>query len=77
MTWLYLTAFCFFVVFLPYEIHCVVSGKPTFSATVTGVSRRYPLIGFLIGCLFGGLAIHFFTEGNPAYVDGDEPKLTG
>lgn len=53
----------FFAVFLSYEIFCMATGRPTLSRAVADLSRRQPLVGFLIGCLFGGLAIHFFTEG--------------
>lgn len=58
MMWLYLTLICVFVLFLPYEIYCMQTGKPTLSKATTDLSRRHPLIGFLLGCFMGGLAIH-------------------
>jgi hypothetical protein len=65
----------FTAIFLAYEIYCMAKGRPTLSRAFTDLSRRHPLVGFLLGCLFGGLAIHFFTQGMQCFIEPQPPAF--
>lgn len=49
------------LVFAIIEGAALVTGRiPTLSRTVWRLTVRYPLLPFLLGCVCGGLAVHFF-----------------
>lgn len=45
---------------LGYEWYAIKYGKMTLSRAVVNTFRAWPLLGFVVGLIAGGLAVHFF-----------------
>ena len=49
-----------FAAFAIIEARAMLTGRPTLSRTVWRLQARFPIFGFLLGAVVGGLAVHFF-----------------